>query len=103
MKRGNGHVESTPRDQQQREARTSLLKMNSNSAFLVDRHARPFPLSADQSNSGITLKPGRPVLPFRRIGESVAIRHLDLRQALRVEDLVFFDYVVLVQRNAVSA
>ena len=47
----------------------------------------------------VTLKPWRPVLPGRRKGKSIAIRHFDLRQTLGVHDFVFLDDVVLVQQE----
>src|SRR5215471_3991055 len=43
---------------------------------------------------GITLKPWRPGLPVRQLGVVIAIRHLDLRQTLFVEDFVLRDHLV---------
>ena len=48
---------------------------------------------------GVALKPWRSVLPLRREGKSITIRHFDLRQTLGVHDLVFLDDVVLVQQE----
>ena len=49
--------------------------------------------------SGVALKPRLPVLPLRRQTKSIAIRHLDLWQTLRVHHLVFLDDAVLEQQE----
>jgi len=47
----------------------------------------------------VALKPWRPMLPQGGERKSITIRHLHLRQALGVHDLVFLNYVVLVQQE----
>ena len=49
--------------------------------------------------SGVTLKPRRPVLPFRSQCDVIPIRHFHLRQTLGVHDLVFLDDAVLVEEK----
>src|SRR5690349_14168100 len=48
---------------------------------------------------GVTLKPWLPVLPLRRKSKSIMIRHLHLRQALLIHNLVFLNDSVLVQQE----
>ena len=48
---------------------------------------------------GVALKPWRPVLPRRREGKSITIGHFDLRQTLRVDDLVLLDNLVFEEQE----
>src|SRR5215469_166096 len=50
--------------------------------------------AASDSLVRVTLKPWRPVLPFRQPGVVIANRHLDLRETLFVEDFVLRDHLV---------